>query len=226
VQPYRRWLFCIATGIFAGSSTYGSTVFLNSDLHSEFNNLTGTNVAITPVPAVWEPNGGSYFWISYDQTGFGGIAAPNVTGAITLPNPAPPTAIFYEDFTVDGPVTSGGLVVWADDTARVYIDKVGGGQILLIDANPGTGAGYCSGGVIGCLPGEGAFFNLASLNLTPGQYEVEIDAYQRNGGPFGVMYAGFLTTSTPTVPEPATAGMTLLGLGAGGLWLRRRRRAG
>ncbi len=221
----RRLLLLLSSAIWVISSASGTTIFLNSDLNSESNSVTGANVAITPVPGVWEPNGLSYFWISYAQTGFGGTAPPNVTGTITLPNPAPPTATFYEDFTVDGPVTAGGFVIWADDTARVYLDKIGGGQTLLMDANPGTGTGYCSGGVIGCLPSEGAFFNLGTLGLTPGQYEIQIDAYQRNSGPFGVLYAGYLTTSTPEVPEPATAGMTLLGLGAGAAWWRRRLRA-
>jgi hypothetical protein len=211
----------------------------------EFNVENGgpvnPDVAITVSPA-WEPNGMGYEWVSYAATGCNtfvaltGICTPGVdnpaaaAGAITLPTPSTPTAIFFNQFKLPtGDSYTGNLSVWADDTARVFLNGV-----LLIDANPVSG-GNCAGSPIGCLPGMEYTVDLATLGLlTSGINTLEIDAYQLAGGsPFGVMYNGSIDaeptaagdpTPTPT-PEPASFLLMGLGLGAIGLLVPRLRRS-
>src|ERR1041384_6357634 len=92
------------------------TIELNSGVSAnEWNNVTGTIVVIWPHP-MWAYTTNAN-WISYTNTGLGGIIAPNATGDT-------PTATFYQDFYItDGNNRAvGDITVWADDTASVYID--------------------------------------------------------------------------------------------------------
>ncbi len=208
-----RWtlacLTIIALSFGLLSKAEATSISLNSDLISESNSVTGTNQAIGVAP-VWHPNGSHYFWISYADTGMPGtISPPNVLNPITLPNPHPPTAVFYEFFTLPSSVNTGEITVWADDTTRVYIDRLETASLptsiveswLLIDANP-LQDHYCADGAIGCTTNESAIFDLSALNLPAGSYQIRLEAYQRAGGPFGVMYTG--SVSSEEVPEPAT----------------------
>ena len=147
-----------------------------------------------------------------------------VVGTITGPDAVAPTAVFYQTFTITDSFDTGNLYVWADDTARVWLDNgtvttgTGTGGSMLIEANPNEG-GNCANAPIGCLPGMDA---VLPLDLSAGTYTLVIDAYQAVGGsPFGVMYDAQLTNT----PEPAT--FLLMGLGLAGLGtvLRRRKRA-
>src|ERR1035438_786245 len=98
---------------------------------------------------------------------------------------------------------SGGLDIWADDTAGVWLDDgivtsgdgSGGGSMLwAADGNLGSN---CASGPIGCTSGNNAAI---PLNLSAGTYTLVIDAYQLAGGsPFGVMNDGVLNI---TAPEP------------------------
>ncbi|HYI96930.1 MAG TPA: PEP-CTERM sorting domain-containing protein [Bryobacteraceae bacterium] len=178
----------------------------------------GGNVLITPNSA-WEPNhasGGK--WVSYGQTD-GTVVPPNQF--IFNPYSISSTANFLEWFVLDlssGPVTSATLSVWADDTAAVYMNTT------LLQAPLTVQDGACADGIIGCEPGEGLInFDISSA-LRPGLNVLTIAAYQRDGGPFGVLYEGKISTDLSQVPEPATLG--LLGAGLTGiLYFSRKRRS-
>jgi hypothetical protein len=195
----------------------------------EFNvvdSVEGDDVAVTVSPA-WAPSGMGYEWVSYGNTGCNtfnaitgvctaGIGNPaGVSGTITLPDPVAPTAVFFNDFTLPADSTySGTLSVWADDTARVYLDG-----ILLIDANPVMGSN-CSNAPIGCLPNMDYTVDLSTLSgvLQPGLNVLEIDAYQLIGGsPFGVMYTGSIDADPAGSPTPEPASYVLMGLGLIGI---------
>lgn len=193
--------------------------FISGDGLNESNSQPGnTNVLITPHPA-WQPNnpnGSGAKWITYT----GGGSPPSVPNPITGPTPNAPTAIFYETFTVLGAPTSGTLLVWADDTARVLLNGT-----MLFEANPSQG-GNCTSSPIGCRPENGATINLTTA-LKTGLNTLQFDVYQRFGGPSGLLYAGTATTenTNPTsdqVPEPTTIGLVGAALLGAGLYRRRR----
>jgi hypothetical protein len=193
--------------------------FISGDGLNESNSRPGnTNVLITPHPA-WQPNnpnGSGAKWITYT----GGGNPSNVPNPITGPTPNDPTAIFYETFTVLGTPTSGTLLVWADDTARVLLNGT-----MLFEANPSQG-GNCTSSPIGCRPENGATINLTTA-LKTGLNTLQFDVYQRFGGPSGLLYAGTATTenTNPTsdqVPEPTTIGLVGAALLGAGLYRRRR----
>src|ERR1039457_614688 len=113
-----------------------------------------------------------------------------------------PTAIFYQTFTLAA-AASGGLDIWADDTAGLWLDNgivtsgdgSGGRMLWAADGNLGSN---CASGPIGCTSGNKAA--IALNDLSAGTYTLVIDAYQLAGGsPFGVMYDGVLNI---TAPEP------------------------
>jgi hypothetical protein len=214
------------------------TILLNSDLYNESNNITGNNVRITWLYPLdisgqhgWQPNGADYFWVSYADTGYppSNVNAPSpdwppdVPDPIVLPSPNQPTAIFYESFILPYEINTGSVTVWADDTARVYLGsrkKAGTGYLwtLLWDANPIQDSN-CAKGPIGCEPSEGLTINLTDLDLRAGDYQLRLDAYQRDEGPFGVMYGG----SIESQPVPELSSLLLLATGLGAVCLAMRR---
>jgi hypothetical protein len=221
-------------------AAHASIIYVNSDAGpDEYNVENGgpqnPDVQITVTPA-WVPNGMGYEWVSYAQTGCNtfvaltGICTPGVanppasTGNITLSDgpPSTPTAIFFNNFVLPaGDTFSGTLSVWADDTARVYLDG-----ILLTDANPIPG-GNCAISPVGCLASTVGVFNIGA-DLLPGENTLELDAYQFLGGsPFGVMYTASITATPADSPTPEPASYVLMGLGlvAIGILIPRARRA-
>jgi hypothetical protein len=179
-----------------------------SDLINEGNSVTGTNVVINAHPA-WGSLPG-YSWVSYDDTGSPGSVSPTNTDLST------PTAIFYEN--LPAMTKSMYVTVFADDTADVYLyDAANPLGLLLKPANPNQD-GACAAGPIGCEPNES--WSSGWLSVDPsGPAILEIRAYQRGGGPFGVLYGG----EAQVVPEPGT--YLLLGAGLIGMGLLRRMRA-
>jgi hypothetical protein len=237
-------LFGFGLGVLllgVGTPAHASIISIDSNAGvDEFNVVGGIenpDVAV-PVSPSWAPIGMGYEWVSYGQTGCNTFVAltgvctagtfnpPAATGNITLTGdggvPSAPTATFFNVFDLPaGETFTGSINVWADDTARVYINGS-----LLIDANPIPG-GNCSNAPIGCLPNMDAVLNLTPY-LTSGENTLEIDAYQFLGGsPFGVMYDGSITTSSSPDPAPEPASYVLMGLGlaAIGILIPRARRA-
>ncbi len=193
--------------VLALSVAQATMIDINSGPGIGSNNISGVNYAIALDPA-WQPNGAGV-WISYrDDTGGGnpGFVVPNVLGS---QNPAdlagqPPSAIFFHSFTLPNPNNAGAVTIWADDTARVLLDGV-----QQFAAN-GSQDVHCAGpNPIGCLPNKGQSIPLNGLGA--GSHTLAIEAYQRNGGPFGILYQGGVD-STGGGPRPgggpATGGGT------------------
>ena len=156
-------LLAVLLGLTLPSARAAVIPLKSGDGINESNNITGPNVLIAVHPA-WQPNAVGQ-WVSYADTGQPGtVAVPNVGDFMTLPNPNPPSAIFYEVFVLPYGHNTGHVDIWADDTARVYLD-----QTLLIDAYAIQGDA-CTALPIGCTPGNGASFDLTALHLAAGQH--------------------------------------------------------
>jgi hypothetical protein len=205
-------LFLLTFLVLAATSTQAAVIYLNSDTTlsdpRQTNNQTHDNVAITPNTA-WNPNGAG-IWISFTNSGDGASTILPNAGSTNVD----PTAIFYLDFVLNTAAQDGTITVWADDTARVYMDST-----MLIEAN-GTQGSACAAGPVGCTTANGAVLDLTPLNLQAGAHQLRIEAYQLGGSVFGVQYAGSITET----PEPAT--FALLGTALIGLCYALRRRHG
>jgi hypothetical protein len=211
----KRTYIATAVLLFVGVTANATTItFASGDGVGESNSVTGVNVLINVHPA-WEPNGVGK-WVSYADTGSPGtVQVPNTSLSV-------PSALFYEVFDLGAGPHTANFTVWADDTATVSIN----GIALAPAPNPGVGAN-CASGPIGCTPANGFTFNLTDASgLKTGENTITIAAYQRNNGPFGVLYEGSATSTTVIniqgAPETATMGLFGVGLAAIGLWRRKR----
>jgi hypothetical protein len=224
-------LSALLTGIparFGGVASAG-TIDLWSSPGVGSNNITGINSSVAVAPSWAVPTNSNYEWISYGATGCnvgaGNLcpSGPNNPAATTITGT--PTATFYQTFTLTT-ASAGGLDVWADDTAGVWLDSGtvasgdgSSGGTLLAAPNGDLGS-HCASSPIGCTPGSDA---VIPLSLSAGTYTLVLDAYQLVGGtPFGVMYDGQLTSTGGAAPEPAS--YMLMGLGLAGLSVCMRRR--
>ena len=136
-------------------------------------------------------------WISFTTTG-----DTSNSDFYTVPNGTAVT--FAESFTLNGPITSAFLDVFADDTTSVVINGT-----TLYSANLTGNYPTCSSIAIGCLTSTEGIFNTAQLlpylNAN-GMNTIDFTVYQQAGSSFGLDYAGSITTATP---EPGT--LLLLG---------------
>jgi hypothetical protein len=194
---YSTCLYGGAISILSGTDPTGT---------SQWNDQRGfgvANVVLVPNPNWAQPVGGMQ-WVSYMDTGLGGAELPN-DGTYGAIGPSP-TASFFVSFNLPNPINSGGITVWADDTAAVFLVDNSAAPQLLDGPNLGPADVHCVSGPISCGQSEGGFVNLTGLSA--GTHTLRIDAWQLGGHEFGVMYTG-LINSDP-VPEPGTASYTLL----------------
>ena len=198
----------------AATSLQAATIFIASDLVNESNNITGTNVFIQADEA-WATAPAGSGWISYANTGVG-------KGSFSPSNSvSSPIAIFTENFFLPGANNTGSIQVWADDTASVTLDGAAVGPTAdFVDGS------HCANAAIGCVQND---FGTISLNgLSEGEHTLAFSVYQTQGGPFGLLYDGSVSSTSggnqSSVPEPGT--LCLLGGGLLGLAavLRRRRK--
>jgi len=185
----------------------GATVVtFGSDLLAEGNNKTGANVFITPV-SVWAALPTGAHWVSFANTGQGGISPPNTTITGT------PTVVFTETIILPYSNNSGQFRGWADDTMSVTItNALHPGGLLLHPAND-VYSPHCVGQPIGCTEGMDWVGVLDNTVLAQGVNTFSMSAFQLWGDGFGVAYRGEVSST----PEPATLaliGLGLLGLGA------------
>jgi hypothetical protein len=198
--------------IVMGAQGASITLVSNSTANdpNQFNSV-GPNVVITPNVA-WETNLGP--WISFAQTGQNGIVVPN------SPLSGPPTATYYDDFTIPGTASAATITVGADDTTSFSVNGT-----LLASPNPNELVNCTQ--TIGCLSNTEETFNILPY-LSIGQNVITLGEYQLFGDSSGVTYSGTVTytpspTPTPT-PETGTgilfgSGLLLVSIGA-----HRRRR--
>lgn len=237
-------LFALAVVLVAGTSTASAAVwtFASGDNQNEYNvrgsiinPIFGANETINTHPN-WEQNhetvedmpgtvGGK--WVSFGETGFGDQVIPNVW--TIFGHLGTPSAIFFEEIDLTGVTTlaSAKLSVWADDTASVGIFTPWDFNVIA-EANTSIGD-YCANGQVGCTPGNGIRLADVTSSLVAGQKNyLVMAAYQRAGGPFGVMYEGFysdgLSNDAPT-PEPATLGLMGSALAGLAFWTRKRNKS-
>jgi len=156
----------------------------------------GPCVTIAPHPA-WQPPGAAQ-WVSYADTGAGGIIAPSTTTTPLFTISEAFHAAYRSMLT---------FTVWADDTAQVFLN----GTALNV---PNFTQGICAVGPLGCEPEEGGAF---SMEVAAGSHLIEIDVYQVGAVTTGAMYEG----SVSAIPLPASGALALAGIA--GLALAGRR---
>jgi hypothetical protein len=189
----------------------GTTISLNSGSDStgttQWNSVRGAgvpNTVVTPNAAWNAPFGGAQ-WISFASTGARGIVI-NDAGTFRSPS-GTPSASFYQSFTISSGPSSGGINVWSDDTAAVYIDSTLAFPVQLAGADI-----HCVHGAISCGANEGGYVSLAGL--AAGTHVIRFDVWQLGGDSFGLLYSGQVTSAgdPPSVPEPATYALLAGGL--------------
>lgn len=176
-----KYLF--AAAVFAALASPASAGPLLSGDGTETCN-GGACVTIAPHPA-WQPAGAAQ-WVSYADTGAGGIIAPSTTAA--------PLFTISEAFQVAyrSMLT---LTVFADDTAQVFLN----GTALNV---PNFTQGICAIGPLGCEPAEGGEF---AVEVAAGSNLLEIEVYQVGAVTTGAMYEGEVNA----IPLPASGALAM-----------------
>jgi len=166
-----------------------------------------------------DPLGRGAAWVSYADTGRTGTTlAPRLDSGAGFDW----VMSVEESFAVTGLGGDLFLSIWADDTARVFLDDE---EIFAANFTQDI----CAGGGIGCEPGDVGEF---SRFLDPGDYTLRFEVFQVGTGlvarnnPFGLLYSGEILNGVETagesvdaVPEPGAA----LLFAVGSLVIARRR---
>jgi len=163
--------------------------------------VAGAPVAIAPNP-LWTPNSATAVWVSYAQTGQGGIVAPNA------PNLLAANATATYTFSIAAGFESLSLLLWADDTLGVRLDGVS-----KLAPNGVQGVNCAAGGVT--CTGAGTALNIPLGGLA---HTLQFDAFQIALDTHGLMFQGDLQP----VPEPASLLLVGSALAAVGFVSRRR----
>jgi hypothetical protein len=203
-----------ASPAVAGPMTFasGAGVGWTSDNDAVCNGAapcSGVTTTVTP-HAAWQgnnPDGSAAVWASYKDSGITGTLAPfNQPGNGWLM-----TVTHTLNTSIGTPIS---FKIWADDTARVYLNGVE-------KQGPSFGQATCADKPIGCEPHE--FWSAAGWVGT-GNDVIRIDVFQVGTGttaasnPFGVLYHGSYTSVPDAGATVALLGSALIGIGV----LRRR----
>lgn len=160
---------------------------------------TVEQIAAHPLWQEENPRGHGAVWVSYADTGIDGSTLAPRRGSAQNPDGQAIIMTLSETFTIGEYGGHLDLMIWADDTARVYVD----GDPLI---EPVFAQGVCAASAIGCEPDEYGFLDLA---LAAGDHTLTIELFQVGTGstngsnPFGVLYSGE-AVSNP-IPEPSAA---------------------
>ena len=213
---YRAAAAALTFGLLSAVNAQAALInYASGDGANEMNSVSGANVNITP-HAAWGDVGGGASWISYANTGAGGIIAPNAASR-TRPDA---TALFTETL---GFIDAISLNVLGDDTVTVDLVNLTTMTITnLFTAFAGQVNPCAPGGTgvpVGCVNADMGIVALGAID--PGNYELRFYAFQTNADVFGVQYSGQYNT-VDSVPEPFGVGLLALGLlGIGGITRRR-----
>jgi hypothetical protein len=201
------FFFLLAFSGQAATISFGSGDGLN-----ESNNMSAANVVVTPHP-LWGMPAAPYQWISYVDSGVGGVVLPNTT-VPTDGTYGSPTAVFRENLPFGTYLVT--ISVRADDTAGVWLYDADNPNGLLLKAPNPVQDGACAAGSIGCEVAE-SWTSTFAVNYGTGAW-LAIPTYQVGSGPFALSYDG----TASAIPEPGTYLMLAGGLGALA-FLRRRK---
>ena len=153
--------------------------------------------------------------VTVDDTSFEATDGPDTTGTTTT--------IGYTDTDLDNPSFSE-FLTFTNDLAGVYSLTLSTSSlsvdftsaILTLTSDGSTVATLTSG----FDNGTTEFWQVSDVNLGSGQYTLTITGDNNDTGAL----EGSITINANAVPEPATWAMMLLGFGAVGFSMRRRRR--
>ena len=197
-------------GLFAGTAQASTIQFWTGDTQESVT--PGVVTPITPHGAWGDVSdnaglaAGTAQWISYANTGIGGIVAPDISDPDNNGNNndrfiGNQTALFSRTLLIGG---AGDFDLWvlADDTATVVLNGPGGYSNTLFTAstqqvNP-CAPGDSSDAGLGCVESS---MGHASLTGLTGLYTLSVYGFQTNGDVFGIQYAGSYSAS-PGSPDP------------------------
>jgi hypothetical protein len=128
------------------------------------------------------------------------------------------TNSFSSSFTISDPLA--GIYSISGDTSTPGVIFSNTSNLTCIASVMGCTVGTVYNLIIGTTPSGFSAFGLPLTNLAAGDYRLTINGISPNSGSF----TGNVRITTGAVPEPGTWALMLLGFGAVGLAMRRKRR--
>ena len=128
------------------------------------------------------------------------------------------TNSFSSSFTISDPLA--GIYSISGDTSTPGVIFSNTSNLTCIASVMGCTVGTVYNLIIGTTPSGFSAFGLPLTNLAAGDYRLTINGISPNSGSF----TGNVRITTGAVPEPGTWAMMLLGFGAVGFAMRRKRR--
>jgi hypothetical protein len=128
------------------------------------------------------------------------------------------TNSFSSSFTISDPLA--GIYSISGDTSTPGVIFSNTSNLTCIASVMGCTVGTVYNLIIGTTPSGFSAFGLPLTNLAAGDYRLTINGISPNSGSF----TGNVRITTGAVPEPGTWALMLLGFGAVGLTMRRKRK--